>query len=35
MNGTQRHLRLKVLPESFGKGVIINFQLSNLEREGK
>lgn len=27
-----RHLRLKVLPESFGKGVIVDFQLSDLEK---
>jgi hypothetical protein len=25
------HLRLKVLPESFGKGVVVDFQLSDLE----
>lgn len=25
-------LRLKVLPESFGEGVIVDFQLSDLEK---
>lgn len=26
------HLRLKVLPEAFGKGIVVDFQLSDLER---
>lgn len=29
------HLRLKVLPESFGKGVVVDFQLSDLEWENR